>query len=51
MLMTQRSEHELTFIDGREPINSNDGIKLCMSSGSSSIYFLSTAPAEMYFGL
>ena len=38
MLMTQRLEDELTSIDSREPINSNDGIELYMSSDSSAAH-------------
>ena len=49
MLMTQRSEDELTSIDSREPIYSNNGIELCVLSDSSSIYLLGTVQAKMYF--
>ena len=38
MLMTQRSEDELASIDGREPINSDDGIELYVSSDSSAAH-------------
>ena len=38
MLMTQRLEDELTSIDGREPINSNDGIELYVLLDSSAAH-------------
>jgi len=49
MLMTQRSEDELTSIDSREPIYSNNGIELCVLLDSSYIYLLGTVQAKMYF--
>ena len=38
MLMTQILEDELTSINSREPINSNDGIELYMLSDSSAAH-------------
>ena len=38
MSMTQRLEDELTSIDSREPINSNDGIELYVLSDSSAAH-------------